>query len=99
MNASPMWVERAAVQDADRLSDALNYAERKSLVIEDADFRTRAARAEIAKLAQSLTEQETCAIVSSLIAAVDKSPFSHHEAGVTAMEYLLDVHHCLENAQ
>lgn len=95
MNA-PAWVEMQLLKDAERVSDAANEADRRNREAEYADQRTRAARAEIAKLAQSLTEQETCALVSSLIGAVNNSPFAHTDTGVTAMEYLLDVHSCCE---
>lgn len=80
------------------LSDAADAAEARGRAAEEADIRTRAAREAIKGLARSLTEQEACALISSLSNAIQASPFAHLDRGIGAVECLMDAHFHLENA-
>lgn len=64
---------------------------------EHADFRTRAARAEIKKLAPTLTGPEAASLLSALISAFGESlELRTCEAGARASDSLLDAVAALE---
>jgi hypothetical protein len=80
------------------LTDQADEADIRRRAEEDAGVRTRPARKEIAALATNLTEQEVCALISSVIGVINKCGWNHTSEAVTAMEYLLDAHTTLERA-
>jgi hypothetical protein len=81
------------------LADAADTAEARTRAAEDADYRTRAAREAIKGLGRSLTELEACALVSSVIKAIEDSGWAHLAHAHRAFDGLLDAVWALENAE
>jgi len=79
-----------------RLTDAADSLASRQAAKEEADVRTRKAREEIKRLAQFLTEDEACALLSCLITVFGQSTFGHKESGQYAVERLLDAHAVME---
>jgi len=80
-----------------RLTDAADSLASRQAAKEEADVRTRKAREEIKRLAQFLTEDEACALLSDLSNAIQASPFGHLARGKAAVEGLMDAHWAIEN--
>jgi len=79
-----------------RLTDAADSLASRQAAKEEADVRTRKAREEIKRLAQFLTEDEACSLLSCLITVFGQSTFGHKESGQYAVERLLDAHAVME---
>jgi hypothetical protein len=82
-----------------RWADAIDTAEARTRAAEDADYRTRAAREAIKGLGRSMTEMEACALVSSVIKAIEDSGWAHLAHAHRAFDGLLDAVWALENAE
>jgi hypothetical protein len=102
MNDTLMAHDSAAgIRDLDEhyaeLSDAARADEIRRSLVEAADARTRTAKAEIKKLAQYLTAQEACSLISALVSAFGQSlELRTSTAGATAVDRLIDAHATLE---
>jgi len=92
-------VQREVRVHLGELTDAADSLASRQAAKEEADVRTRKAREEIKRLAQFLTEDEACALISALSNAIQESPFSHLARGKAAVEGLMDSHWALENVE
>jgi hypothetical protein len=89
----PEYEPRSRLWTRDELAEARHSNQ------EHADFKTRAARAEIAKLAQYMDHPQVIALLSSLVNAFGQSMALRCVSGQSALESILDAVGVLEDAE